>query len=104
MSADPVSTAVGSNGDRAVQCWCCDSRDTPDQMVALGTHPEVHLCLRCAHFVHHQAGEIEDRGRGGPAAFARDRLRDLRAEVMRREWHQNRFLGGRLRWIGKHLP
>ena len=78
--------------------------DSADRMVHLGNHPEVHLCLRCAHFVHQQAWEIEDQGKRGPAAFARDRFRNLRAEVMRRGWHQNRFIGGRLRWLGKYLP
>ncbi len=67
-------------------------------------HPEVHLCLGCAHFVHQQAWVIEDEGRRGPAAFARDRFRNLRAEVIRRGWHQNRFIGGRLRWLGKYRP
>ena len=73
-------------------------------MVSLGNHPEVHLCLRCADFVHQRAWEIEDHHRGGPAAIVRDRFRDLRAGVMRRGWHQNRFIGGRLRWLGKYLP
>ena len=64
--------------------WCCDISDAPDRMVHLGNHAEVNLCLRCAHFVHQQAWEIEDEGKGGPAAFARDRFRNLRAEVIRR--------------------
>ncbi len=104
VSAEPVITAVDLHDDGSVQCWCCGSLDPPDRMVHLGQHPEVHLCLRCAHFVHQQAWEIEDEGKRGPAAFTRDRFRDLRAEVMRRGWHQNRFIGGKLRWLGKYLP
>ena len=73
-------------------------------MVHLGNHPEVHLCLRCAHFVHQQAWEIEDKEKRGPAALAREKLRGLRASVIRRGWHENRFIGGGLRWLGKHLP
>jgi hypothetical protein len=73
-------------------------------MVHLGNHPEVHLCLRCAHFVHQQAWAIEDEGKHGPTAFARDHLRDLRTEVIRRGWHHNKVLGGPLLWIGRHLP
>jgi hypothetical protein len=103
MSAEPI-TAVDQNDRRGAQCWCCGSLEAPDRMVLLGDHPEVHLCLRCAHFVHQQAREIEDEGRHGPGPFARDQLRNLRAEVMRRGWHQNRFLGGTLRWLGKYLP
>jgi hypothetical protein len=104
MSAEPVITVIDQHDDGSVQCWCCDSVDAHDRMVHLGNHQEVHLCLRCAHFVHQQAWEIEDEGKGGSAAFARDRFRRLRAEVMQRGWHQNRFIGGRLRWLGKYLP
>jgi hypothetical protein len=73
-------------------------------MVHLGNHPEVHLCVRCAHFVHQRAWKLEDEDKGGPAAYARDRFRNLRAEVVRRGWHQHRIIGGRLRWLGKYLP
>lgn len=103
MNAVPI-TSTGSSDGGKVQCWCCDTIDTLDRMVHLGNHPEVHLCLRCAHFVHQQAWEIEDEQRQGPAAFARNRFRNLRAEVIRRGWHQNRFVGGKLRWLGKYLP
>jgi hypothetical protein len=72
--------------------------------VRLGEHPEVHLCLGCAHFVHQQAWEIEDEEKAGPASVLRERVRALRALVIRRGWHDNRFVGGRLRWLGKHLP
>ena len=83
MSAEPIITAIDLHDDGDVQCWCCDTRDALDRMVQLGNHQEVHLCLLCAHFVHQQAWEIEDEGKGGPAAFARDRFRNLRAEVIR---------------------
>jgi hypothetical protein len=103
MSAEPI-TASDQHEDRSAQCWCCGTLDAPEQMVRLGNHPEVQLCLRCAHFVHQRAWEIEDDGKHGPAAFARDQFRNLRAEVMRRGWHHNRYIGGRLRWLGKYLP
>jgi len=73
-------------------------------MVHLGNHPEVHLCLPCAHFVHQQAGEIEDAGKRNPAVFTRNVVRSMRAVVIRRQLHQNRSIGGTLRWLGKHLP
>ncbi len=104
MSSDRIVTVIDVQDNENVPCWCCDMSDVPDRMVHLGNHPEVNLCLRCAHFVHQQAWEIEDEGNGGPAAFARDRFRNLRAEVIRRGWHQNRFIGGKLRWLGKYLP
>ena len=104
MSTDPVGQASDAPEDGSVQCWCCDTRTASNQMVHLGNHPEVHLCLRCAHFVHQQAWAIEDRERRGPAAAARNTFRDVRAEVVRRGWHRNRVIGGRLRWIGRYLP
>lgn len=73
-------------------------------MVHLGNHPEVHLCLQCAHYVHQQAWQIEDQGKRGPGARLRDTLRNQRSVVIRRGWHHNRFLGGTLRWLGRHIP
>jgi hypothetical protein len=104
MSADPIITAMDVYGDGDVECWCCQITDASDRMVQLVNHPEVHLCLRCAHFVHQQAWEIEDERRGGVGAFARDMFRKVRAEVVRHGWHRNRFIGGKLRWLGRHLP
>ena len=72
-------------------------------MVHLGDHPEVRLCLRCAHFVHQQAWQIEDQGGDGPGGRVRDGLRILRAGVLRRGWHRNRFARGGLRWLGRYL-
>jgi hypothetical protein len=99
-----IRTAVDQASEGEPGCWCCGQIHPTDQMVSLGNHPEVHLCVGCAHFVHQRAWEIEDRGKRGAAALARDKFRDVRAGVMRRGWHQNRFIGGRLRWLGKHLP
>ena len=104
MGAQPVGTAPDSPDGGNVECWCCDTIAAPSLMVHLGNHPEVHLCLRCAHFVHQRAWEIEDEVKHGPAAVVRDTFRNLRAEVMRRGWHQNRFIGGKLRWLGRYLP
>lgn len=104
MSAEPVSTSSDRQDDGHVSCWCCSVSGPPDRMVHLGNHPEVHLCVRCAHFVHQQAWQIEDADKQGAAAYARGRLRAARAEVMRRGWHRNRFIGGQLRRLGKYLP
>ena len=104
MSAEPVSAVIDLHDDGRVQCWCCDTVDDPNRMVHLGNHPEVQLCLRCAHFVHQQAWEIDDEGKRGPAALARDRFRNLRVEVMCRGRHQNKLIGGKLRWLSKYLP
>ena len=102
MGAEPVTTADMSDG--TVTCWCCGISEDPSRSVHLGSHPEVHLCLLCAHFVHQRAWEIEDEGRRGPAAFARGRIRNLRGEVVRRGWHQNRAIGAMARRLGTYLP
>ena len=100
MSAEPVITAIDMHDEGDVLCRCCGNIDAADRMV----HPAVHLCLGCAHFVHQQAWQIEEEGKRGPGAFARDRFRNLRAEVMRRGWRQNRVFGDKLRWLGRYLP
>ncbi len=90
--------------DGKARCWCCSTVENLERMVHLGDHPEVRLCLRCAHFMHQQAWQIEDEGGDRPGGRARNGLRNLRAEVLRRGWHRNRLIGGRLRWLGRYLP
>lgn len=99
-----VRTAVDQASGDEPGCWCCGQVHPADRMVGLGNHPEVRLCLQCAHFVHQRAWEIEDHGRRGPAALARIRFRRLRAGVVERGWHQKKFIGARFRWMGKYLP
>ena len=118
MSA-ATNTDIDLHEDGSVRCWCCGTIEVPDRMENLGDHPEVHLCLGCAHFVqhrvadvdavrvhfvHHRARELEDATKEGPAAFVRNRFRSLRALVIRRRWHQNRFTGPTLRWLDRYLP
>lgn len=97
-------TAVGESLHRASECWCCGAGGDPATMVHLGNHPEVTVCVRCAHSISKWAGEIEDRSRSGLAVRARDRFRQVRKAVVRHGWHNSRFLGRSLRWIGKHTP
>jgi hypothetical protein len=73
-------------------------------MVDLGNHPEVTFACRAPTSSIRRYWEVEDEGKGGPVAFARDRFPNLRAEVMRRRLHEKRFLGNTLRWLGKYLP
>lgn len=100
---DSALDVADDDGD-PVQCWCCGQRHPAGRMVTLGNHPEVALCLRCAHFVHKQAWEIEDGGRSGPLVLSRSALRRLRHEVIRRGWQHNRLIGGGLRWLGRRVP
>jgi hypothetical protein len=86
------------------ECWCCGAAREPDEMVHLGNHPEVVLCVGCARWAAKQACEIEDRDRSGPLVIARDRFRDVRRAVVGRGWHRSRLIGAPLRWIGRRLP
>jgi hypothetical protein len=100
MTTDPVDHAQAGSS----QCWCCGVVTDSAGMVHLGNHPEVTLCLPCARWAAKQAWEIEDRGRTGPLAQGRDRLRAARRRVMHRGWQHNRVFGRPLRWLGKRLP
>ena len=97
-------TAQQSTGEagRDTECWCCGRRG--DSVVHLGNHPEVTVCLRCAHFLHQQARGLEDMDRRSPAARVRDGLRAVRREVIRRGWHRKAGIGRLLRWLGTRTP
>src|SRR4051794_41203634 len=97
-------TAVEDATPGRSECWCCGTIDDPARMVHLGNHPEVALCPSCGHWAAKQAWQIEDRARTGPLVMARERLRQLRAGVIRRGLHQNRILARPLRWLGKRPP
>lgn len=73
-------------------------------MVRLGNHPEVTVCIRCAHSLSKWAWALEDRDRTSLASRTRDAFRSLRKTVVQRGWHHNRFVGRYIRWLGKHTP
>jgi hypothetical protein len=86
------------------QCWCCGQWQKAELSVRLGNHPEVWVCVRCAHFLHQQALAREDALRHSLGAHMRDGLRSARSAVMKRGWHQKPVIGRPLRWLGRHLP
>jgi hypothetical protein len=94
--------SVGAGG--GAECWCCGHDYSAERLVHLGSHPEVGVCLRCAHFLHHQAGQREDALRPSIASRLRDGLRWGRRVVMERGWHQRAVIGRPLRWLGQRLP
>jgi hypothetical protein len=96
-------TAVGEL-DSATTCWCCGSPLILGRVVSLGNHPEVELCLRCAHYLHRQANAREDAMRPSPATRIRDRMRAVRSSVIQRGWHRMPIIGRLLRWLGRHTP
>lgn len=87
-----------------VECWCCGCTQPETSMVRLGNHPEVGVCLRCAHYLHQQAWSREDTLRSSPGVRARGALRAARRVVMQQGWQQRRMIGPLLRWLGRHLP
>jgi len=96
--------AYGGESDGQVSCWCCGSSESEASVVRLGNHPEVAVCLRCAHFLHQQARGREDAGRTSPATRFRDALRAARRFVIEHGWHQKPLIGPLLRRIGRHTP
>jgi hypothetical protein len=97
-------TSVQDEESGHSECWCCGQSAPSGQMVRLGNHPEVALCLRCARFVAHRANEIEDRQRTGPAVLARNVVRRVRRAVVDHGWHNKPIVGPGLQWLGRHLP
>jgi hypothetical protein len=101
-----TTAAAATEADAAepLECWCCGSAYHESELVRLGSHPEVGVCLGCAHYLHLQARGREDVRRRSPAARVRDQLRAARQVVIERGWHRSRVLGRPLRWLGRHLP
>ncbi len=85
-----------------VACWCCGEVRHP--VVHLGEHPEVIVCLRCAHDLHHRAVVTEDERRPSVAAWARDVLRSGRRFVMDRDLQNKPGIGRVLQWMGRFMP
>jgi hypothetical protein len=101
--APTAAETVGDSGD--VVCWCCGKRGYAEPaIVRLGEHPEVAVCLGCAHFLHQRARAREDAARPSPATRARDLLRAARGLVIRRGWHTWPVIGPVLRLLGSRLP
>jgi hypothetical protein len=83
------------------KCWCCGRDSSEDGLVRLGNHPEVAICINCAHFLRRRALDRQ-------ATAMRKRLRraaeSVRRDVMARGWHQRPVIGPALRWVNQHLP
>ena len=97
-------TLQGTGEAGPAVCWCCGQATPADRLVHLGTHPEVAVCTRCAHALSKWAWELDDRDKASLAARARDAIRAVRKNVVRRGWHQHRLVGQYLRWLGKYTP
>lgn len=86
------------------ECWCCGNRFTPDELIHLGSHPEVALCTDCARWAHRRATELRDARHRSLGAPVRAAVRRARNHVIARGWHERGALGRLLRRIDRHLP
>jgi hypothetical protein len=92
------------DAENRTECWCCGQLQKLTDVVQLGNHPEVKLCLGCAHYVHQRARTLEDEARPTPMARGRNWLRAGRRVVMRREWHRKPVIGAIVRRLGSRTP
>jgi hypothetical protein len=98
MSGETQASACEKGQSR---CWCCGRNSSEDDLVRLGEHPEVGICINCVHFLRRRA--LDRR-----ATVLRQRLRgvaeSIRGEVIERGWHERPVIGPALQWINRHLP
>lgn len=73
MTTAQAATATDT-ADR-IDCWCCGKTYPEPELVRLGRHPEVAVCLPCTHYLHRQA-----RGR---EAAARPSISDTLRAIAR---------------------
>lgn len=85
-------------------CWCCGSSYPDDELVHLGQHPEVAVCLGCTRWLRRRATRrLDDRNPSVRGRF-RAGVAWVRSGVMKRGWHERGLLGALLRRIDRHLP
>lgn len=99
MSVQPERERVSEIG-----CWCCGAEYPDAELVRLGQHPEVGVCLRCARWLQRRAVQRYDEQHPSPAALLRGGIHAVRAAIIQRGWHRRGVLGTALRWIDRHLP
>lgn len=85
-------------------CWCCGQTYPDDQVVHLGSRPEVAVCFRCARFLSQRAQSARARESGSPIARVRGVLDHGRDFAVGHGLHRLPVLGSALRWIGDRMP
>lgn len=85
-------------------CWCCGGEFEERDLVRLGTHPEVGVCVGCARFLQRKAAAREDEQRTSPAAKLRGAVRGVREWVISHGWHRLPVIGRLLHRLDRHLP
>ena len=87
-----------------VRCWCCDGEFAESEVVQLGAHPEVSVCLDCARFVKRRAAAKRDEQRWTPLGAVRGGMERVRGAVIENGWHERGPLGAFLRRLDRLLP
>ena len=98
MTAQPEQEGAGT------RCWCCGTEYPEAELVRLGRHSEVGVCLRCTQWLRRRAVQRYDEHHPSPTAQLRAGVRAVRAMVIRSGWHERGVFGALLRWIDRHLP
>lgn len=96
--------AVQPERAAALTCWCCGSEYRESELVRLGRHPEVGVCLRCARWLQRRATQRHDELKPSASARVRGGVRLAREWVISNRWHERGRLGAFLRWLDHHLP
>jgi hypothetical protein len=94
-------TAQSTSDQTSTSCWCCSTTTPEDGVVRLGDHPEVAICLDCAHLLHRRARERRATRAGRRLHRLGEWMRDA---VVRSGLLDRPVLGGLLRRIDRHLP
>ena len=99
MTVQPEQERASETG-----CWCCGTKYPEAELVRLGQHPEVGVCLRCARWLQRRAVQRHDEHHPSPTARLHAGIRAVQSAVIRKGWHERGMLGGVLRWIDRRLP
>ena len=97
-------TAQDTPGRVTPFCWCCGNDKLETDLVRLGSHPEVGVCLNCARWLQRRARRHHDDQHPSPATRLRARINAVRNLVIRKGWHRHGLLGALLRRLDRHLP
>ncbi len=98
-----AATRTQESPDSAT-CWCCGNEFPEEQLLRLGSHPEVAVCLRCSVFLVRQARARRDANNPSMSGRVRQVVDGGRQAVVRMGWHRLPVVGPVLRWVGDHLP
>ena len=98
-----MTAAEQRESTRHSHCWCCGKTFGEDELVRLGEHPEVGVCLQCAIWLKRRAVAHHKQH---PSLSGRllSEVDTVRNKVIEHGWHHHPRLGPVLRLINRYLP